>query len=84
MRHINAVEWFPIEEVPPPQGVILLWWRHNPMPGEIADMIFSGLVRDEDSESGKKGEILLVNHDPHLDYRGQLSHWAHFPVGPQR
>jgi hypothetical protein len=84
MRYVNAVEWFPIDETPPPRGVILLWWRHNPMPGEVADMIFSGFVVDEYSETHQKGEIFLVHHDPPLDYRSQFSHWAHMPAGPQR
>jgi hypothetical protein len=84
MQHINVVEWFPIDKVPPPKGVILLWWRHNPMPGEIADMILSGFIVEEDSDSHKKGDMLFVNHDSQLDYRNQLSHWAYYPAGPQR
>jgi hypothetical protein len=83
MRHLNTLEWFPIDQVPPPRGQILLWWRHNPLPGEMVDMIFSGIVNDEDSESGKAGEIRLMFHDPRLDYRSQLTHWARYPAGPQ-
>ncbi|MBI2512502.1 MAG: hypothetical protein HYV96_11015 [Opitutae bacterium] len=84
MRHANVVEWFPIDTAPPPTGKILLWWRRNPMPGQVADMIFSGMVLDEDTDTHKKGEILLMNDDPNLDYRSQFSHWAYYPAGPQR
>lgn len=54
------------------------------MPGQVADMIFSGMVLDEDTDTHKKGEILLMNDDPNLDYRSQFSHWAYYPAGPQR